>query len=281
MNGSAAPARKPIPLLSHLEEVEGAVQNARFMSLFLDFDGTLSLIVPNPKDAELDAGIRSILQELAARPDFSVSLVSGRSIDDLRERAALHDVNVIYAGNHGLEIEGGNVRFRQPEAETLRRELRCVTLQLKLALSETEGLEIEDKGLTLSVHFRRVMEHLHDWVRSVTHSTVGRSRSFTCNEGKMVLEIKPQVTWNKGYAVKWISSEVLPASALPIYIGDDTTDEDGFAAFPQGITIRVGELSQTAARYVVPDVPAVRQFLDWLNHVKPNASIPNSERTGR
>jgi trehalose-phosphatase len=97
----------------------------------------------------------------------------------------------------------------------------------------------------------------------------------------MVLEVRPQVIWNKGYAVKWITTEVLPPSALPIYIGDDTTDEDGFAALPQGITIRVGDASQTAACYVVPDVPSVRQFLDWLNHAKPNASISNSERTGR
>jgi trehalose-phosphatase len=276
---AAAEARMPVPLLSHLEEIEPAVLAADFVSLFLDFDGTLSLIVANPGEAELDTGIRAILQEMAARPDFSISLVSGRSLEDLRQRAALE--NVIYAGNHGLEIEGGEVRFRQPEAEALRRELRCMTLQLKLALSETEGLEIEDKGLTLSVHFRKVIEHLHDWVRSVTYSTVNRSRSFTCNEGKMVLEVKPQVTWNKGYAVKWIANEVLPASALAIYIGDDTTDEDGFVALPQGITIRVGESAQTAARYVVPDVPAVRQFLNWLNHVKPNASISNSERTGR
>ncbi|HEX4232203.1 MAG TPA: trehalose-phosphatase [Bryobacteraceae bacterium] len=269
----------PVPLESHLEEVEAAVLAAEFVSLFLDFDGTVSLIVPNPRDAGLDPRIRTILQEMAARPDFRVSLVSGRSLDDLRERAALD--NVIYAGNHGLEIEGGEVRFRQPEAEALRRELRCVTLQLKLALSETEGLEIEDKGLTLSVHFRKVTEHLHDWVRSVTYSTIGRSRSFTCSEGKMVLEVKPQVTWNKGYAVRWIANEVLPASALAIYIGDDTTDEDGFMALPEGITIRVGESPQTAARYVVPDVLAVREFLDWLNHAKPNASISNSERAGR
>ncbi|HWF48892.1 MAG TPA: trehalose-phosphatase [Bryobacteraceae bacterium] len=279
MNTIAAEPHTPAPLLSHLEEIENAVGAAGFVSVFLDFDGTVSLIVPNPADAELDPEIRTILKEMAARPDFGISLISGRSLEDLRKRAALE--NVIYAGNHGLEIEGGEVRFRQPEAEALRREIRCVTLQLKLALSETEGLEIEDKGLTISVHFRQVTEHLHDWVRSVTYSTVDRSRSFTCSEGKMVLEVRPQVTWNKGNAVKWIVSEVLPPSALAIYIGDDTTDEDGFAALPQGITIRVGESPQTAARYVVPDVLAVGQFLDWLNHAKPNASISDSERPGR
>ncbi|MGC2659833.1 MAG: trehalose-phosphatase [Bryobacteraceae bacterium] len=279
MSSFAAEIHKPIPLLTHLEQIEVEVRNAAFIALFLDFDGTLSDIVPHPNDAELDPEIRAILEELAARADFKVSLVSGRSVDDIRERAGLN--NVIYAGNHGLEIEGDGIRFRQPDAEALRRELRCVTLQLKLALSETEGLEIEDKGLTVSVHFRRVIEHLHDWVRSVTYSAVGRSRSFTCNEGKMVIEVKPQVTWNKGFAVKWIANEVVPPSALGIYIGDDTTDEDGFAALPRGITIRVGEAHETTARYVVPDVPAVRQFLNWLKLAKPNAFTSNSQRAGR
>jgi trehalose 6-phosphate phosphatase len=269
---------QPIALLDNLEAIEERIASATRVSLFLDFDGTISGIVVNPGEAKLDPEIRSILKMLSARWDFDVSIISGRALADVRERAGLS--NVIYAGNHGLEIESDTVRFREPQAEALRRELRCVLLQLKLALSDTDGVEIEDKALTLSMHFRRVSEHLRDWVRNVTHSTVSRSRSFSCREGKMVLEVRPQVTWNKGHAVKWIAREVLPAGSVPIYIGDDVTDEDGFAAIPEGITIRVGGATETEAQYLLPDVPAVGQFLTWLNHAKPNA-LANSQRAGR
>ena len=276
---AVARVHQAIPLLRNLTHIEERVREAPRVSLFLDFDGTVSNIVPIPGDARLHPEIRSTLEALVERLDFDVAVVSGRALADVRERVGLS--KVIYAGNHGLEIEFETMRFREPRAESLRRELRCVLLQLKLALSDTEGLEIEDKSLTLSVHFRRVSEHLHDWIRTVTYDAVGRSRSFTCREGKMVLEVRPQVTWNKGHAVKWIAREVLPAGSLAIFIGDDVTDEDGFAAIPDGITIRVGEPAETRAQFLLPDVPAVGQFLTWLDHAKPNAILAKTQRAGR
>ncbi len=276
---TAAQVLHPLALLRNLDALEQRVASAAHIGLFLDFDGTISRIVEKPGNAELDLEIRTLLKPLIARPDFTVSIVSGRALKDVRIRAGLS--NVIYVGNHGLEIESDSVRFREPKAETLRRELRCLALQLKLALSDTEGLEIEDKGLTVSVHFRRVIEHLHDWVRNVTVSTVGRSRSFGCREGKLVLDVQPQVGWNKGRAVKWIAGEILPPASLPIYIGDDVTDEDAFVAIPEGITIKVGEPTNTAAQYWLPDVQAVGQVLECLNRAKPHASLAISQRAGR
>ena len=268
-----------IPLSENLDAIERRIGSASSIALFLDFDGTISKIVPKPEDAKMATEIRPALTALLARPDVSVSIVSGRTLADVRERTGLK--NVIYVGNHGLEIESESARFREPKAEALRRELRSLSLQLKLALSETDGLEIEDKGLTLSVHYRRVTEHLQDWVRSVTFSIVGRSRSFTCREGKMVLEVRPQISWNKGYAVKWILREILPFDSLPIYIGDDATDEDAFAAIPEGITIRVGEPGGSQAQYYLADVAAVGSFLQWLDHAKPHASLAIAQRAGR
>jgi trehalose 6-phosphate phosphatase len=270
---------RPRAFFDNAPAVQQRVAVSSHVSLFLDFDGTISNIVSRPGDATISPAIRSTVETLVARPDFTVAIVSGRSLNDVRERAALG--NVIYAGNHGLEIEAGSARFREPRAEVLRREIRCLSLQLQMALSDTDGLEIEDKGLTLSVHFRRVHQHFHDWVRSVTSSMVARSRSFVCREGKMVLEVRPQIDWHKGYAVKWILREILPFSSLPIYIGDDTTDEDAFAALPDGIRIRVGDSDDSKAEYFLSDVAAVGQFLRWLNQSKALASFATSQRSGR
>jgi trehalose 6-phosphate phosphatase len=269
----------PVPLDQNAPDLGPRVLTAHHIALLLDFDGTISEIVPRPEDAEIAPQIWPTLKALAARPDFNVAVVSGRGLTDLRARTGLE--NVIYVGNHGLEIEAGATRFREPHAESLRRELRSLSLQLKLALAETDGLEIEDKGLTLSVHYRRVPEQLHHWVRTVTNGAAARSRSFESREGKMVLDIKPQINWNKGYAVKWILREVLPSSALPIYIGDDVTDEDAFAAIPEGITIRVGEPGDSRAQYHLPNVAAVGEFLQWLAQAKSHGSLATSQRAGR
>jgi trehalose-phosphatase len=275
----ASQVRQPVAVFDHLASIEQRIAAAEHITLFLDFDGTISPIVLNPKDAEVDPEIYSTLHGLAARRDFSLAIVSGRALADIRNRVPLS--GAIYVGNHGLEIESEDIRFREPEAEHLRRELKCLSLQLKLALSDTEGVEIEDKDLTIAVHFRRVAEELHDWLRNSTYSTVSRSKSFTCREGKMVLDIQPQIAWHKGRAVKWITREVLNQPSLPIYIGDDVTDEDAFASITEGITIRVGGLAETEAQFLLPDVPGVGQFLTWLDHAKPHASLANIQRVGR
>jgi trehalose 6-phosphate phosphatase len=261
------------------QALEQRINTANHIALLVDFDGTISEIVPRPEDAEISPQVRPAITALAARPDFSVAVVSGRAIEDVRTRTGL--ANIIYVGNHGLEIEAGETRFREPQAESLRRELRSLSLQLKLALAETEGHEIEDKGLTLSVHYRRVPEQLHHWVRTTTNEAVTRSRSFQCRGDNMVLEIKPQVNWNKGYALKWILREVLPASALPIYIGGEASDEDAFCAIPEGITIRVGEPGDSRAQYYLPNVAAVGEFLQWLTQAKTNGALATSQRAGR
>ena|SRR5579863_3639530 len=269
---------QPVALNENFEVFAPRVAAASQIALFLDFDGTLANIVPVPQEAQMERGVRTTLESLAARNDFTLAIVSGRAVADVRKRVGLS--KVIYVGNHGLEIESEEIRFREPDAEAFRRELRCLALQLKLALSDTDGLEIEDKGLTLSVHFRRVTEHLQDWVRNVTCSTVARYRSFSCREGKMVLEVSPRVNWHKGKAVKWIARQILPTSSLVIYIGDDVTDEDAFGVISEGITIRVGGFSDTAAQYSLPDVSSVGLFLKWLDHTKQHAPRANSQRAG-
>lgn len=249
----------PLPLFDHIEDIGERVASASHVGLFLDFDGTISPIVPNPTSAEIDSEIHSILNRLAARPDLTLSIVSGRALADLRRRVGLR--TAVYVGNHGLEIESDTVRFRHFDAEKLQPELQSLVTQLRSTLAGIDGLEVEDKGLTASVHFRRVAPELRDWVRETACRAMLGSSRFKCREGKMVVEVRPQIEWHKGYAVDWIRRNVLPSHALPIYVGDDATDEDAFSVLPDGITIKVGRPGNTQAHYWLPDVPAVGQFL--------------------
>ncbi|MBV9267235.1 MAG: trehalose-phosphatase [Acidobacteriaceae bacterium] len=259
--------------------IEPRIAAARRIALFLDFDGTISPIVPVPSEAEIDPAIVPVLRRLASRDEIALTIASGRALDDVRRRVPIPQA--MYVGNHGLEIEAGEQHFRHPEAEALRPELKCVALQLQLALSDIEGVEIEHKGITLSVHYRRVNEPLHEWIRHSVLETIERFHSFAPHTGKKVVEVRPAVDWNKGHAVRWICREVLPASALPIYIGDDATDEDAFAAIPEGITIRVGDPAHTNAQYLVRDVPAVGEFLNWLDLAKPHGAIARHHWSGQ
>ncbi len=261
--------RKAQPLNEAGSEWVERIKSAQTIALFLDFDGTLAPIVERPGLAKIDPEIRDVLIRLSNRGDLTITVVSGRALADVRERAGIR--GIIYAGNHGLEIESDRVCFREPQAETLRLELRHLIMQLELALSDTAGVEIERKGLSASVHYRRVNEELQDWVRRTVAEVVEKSRSFTCRDGKKVIEVRPRVDWHKGHAVCWILDSVLPPGALPLYLGDDVTDEDAFAVIPNGIAIHVGEPSQTCAAYWIPDLQAVRDFLLTLLELRPNA----------
>jgi trehalose 6-phosphate phosphatase len=127
---------------------------AGLMLVGLDFDGTLAPIVPHPDDAALPEATREVLAALARRADTRVALVSGRSLADLRQRVDVADAH--YAGNHGMEIDGPGVERLHPGAAAARTVLTEVARDLSGHLADVDGVVVEDKGLTLSMHYRRV-----------------------------------------------------------------------------------------------------------------------------
>jgi len=220
--------------------------------LCIDFDGTLVPLQRNHRLCVLDPQGRAMIAAAHAPPRSHVAIVSGRAIADLRARVGVRSVT--YAGNHGLEIEGEGLGFREPTAVGCTNVLDRLADDLDSQLAELEGAMIERKGLSLTVHARDVHPSSVPEVHAVVRRAVASSRGDTLlavREGKGVLEILPDVGWHKGRAVEWIADRLGCGANQRVFIGDDRTDEDGFLACREGITIRVGDPGErTAARYI-------------------------------
>jgi trehalose 6-phosphate phosphatase len=201
--------------------------------LALDFDGTLAPIVPHPMDAQLVPGARGVIEQLLKRPDTDVALVSGRSLQDLHARCDIP--GLFYAGNHGLEIEGPDVHETRPEAITLLPQMRLLMRALTHALSGITGVFVEDKQLSLSIHFRPVQDETEQAriVGIVQQVARDNPDGIKLTYGKRVVEIRPDIDWHKGHATLFLLNSikrVRGSTVYPIFIGDDLTDEDAFRA---------------------------------------------------
>ncbi|MGE5301043.1 MAG: bifunctional alpha,alpha-trehalose-phosphate synthase (UDP-forming)/trehalose-phosphatase [Acidobacteriota bacterium] len=243
-------------LLGQLKEME---QRADSLFLFLDYDGTLAPIVESPDRAVITERMRGLLDRLKRK--IPVAVISGRGLEDVRAKVGLDDV--IYAGNHGAEIWGGEKVVRDGSRDQ-RHLLGKFIEQLREALSHVPGAMVEDKGVTASLHFRmvklkQVEEVLHVF-RDIVKDYEDR---FRITAGKKVFEIRPRDAWNKGDAVTWIMGNY-GDGRLPVYIGDDTTDEDAFRVIEgKGISVSIGE--SPGAEYCLKDQAEVEDFLTWLS----------------
>lgn len=139
-------------LLRDLTNVEARLQAAAKISLFLDYDGTLVPFVQDPAEAKLDEQTRETVARISSNDRFTVSMISGRSVSDLRDHIGVQ--SVVYAGNHGLEICGNGLQFIEPTAATRREELAQLSRKLAADLQFVEGAVVEYKGLTTTVHYR-------------------------------------------------------------------------------------------------------------------------------
>jgi trehalose 6-phosphate phosphatase len=246
-----------------LEELDSRLQVAPALAVFLDFDGTLVPLAEHPNQVTLPVPMRRLLEELNARENRIVAIVSGRERADLQTRIGVP--GLVYVGNHGLEISGPGFIFVEALAIGYREPLQKLAESLAPRIQSIEGAWLEDKGLTVSVHWRRVAPDRAEELRRMVHSALeGTSHPFLLTTGDKVYDIRPRVYWHKGEAVHWILERFGKTDALTIYIGDDTTDEDAFAALPDAVTVRVGDSADTAANYHVSSPDEVGRLLEWL-----------------
>lgn len=205
---------------------EGWARTGRLV-LLLDFDGTLAPIVPRPEDATLPDATRRALERLRGVPGLEMAVVSGRGLADARGRVGLDDI--AYAGNHGMEIEGPGIQRVHEAAAAARPVLEAVALRLEDEVGGVAGVLVEDKDLTLSIHYRRAPRDRVDEVRERVFAAAGMHAGLRVTEGKELLEVRPAVDWDKGRAVEFLLGQMSPPAATPVlYLGDDRTDEDAF-----------------------------------------------------
>ena len=253
-------------------KVAHRIQSADHILLLSDYDGTLTPIVDRPELATFPHETRRLLQRLGKNRRYTVGIISGRALTDLKGRVGVD--GIIYAGNHGLEIEGFGSSFLEPIAEEMRPFFHMLRQALSATFRGIRGVFVEDKGLTLSVHYRSVDEaeegKVTDAFTRIT-DPLHVTGSIRITKGKKVYEIRPPVDWDKGKAIAWLIAKYEETrgkgGALPIYLGDDLTDEDGFKTIERhrGISIFVGEESfQSIARYFLNSPEEVAEFLKML-----------------
>jgi alpha,alpha-trehalase len=251
-------------LWSRAEDVE-ARAGGRRLSVFLDFDGTLAPIVPDHTAARPAEGISEALAALARV--CPVAVVSGRDLADVRARVGVS--GAIYAGSHGFDIAGpGGLEARPEEAEGFLGALDAAERALRDRLAGVAGAEVERKTFAIAVHYRNVAAAEVPEVAQAVEAVAAAHPDLRKGRGRKVFELQPRVDWDKGRAVAWLLEHTAMGAdgRLPLYVGDDLTDEDAFAALiDRGLSVAVrGADRPTLADYALEGPDDVGRFLHWL-----------------
>ncbi len=260
---------------AHLDDALYAVdriinqKGARSFLFFFDFDGTLAPIGPEPDQVVLNKSIRRQLENLAE--NYPVAVVSGRERTDIESRIGLN--NVYYAGSHGFDISGpGGTTYLHPEADDLMPKIDEIGERFRALLASFEGVLVEKKKFAIAIHYRKADPDTVEKVQNSIWQKMLDEKGLKWEKGKSIIEIKPDVDWHKGKAVLWIMDhlELDFEKCLPLYMGDDTTDEDAFRALKgRGVGILVdGSSNGTSADYLLESQEEVTAFIKkLLEHV--------------
>jgi trehalose 6-phosphate phosphatase len=228
----------PNPL--HGDELARRIGDAR-PAVFLDYDGTLTPIVERPQDAVISERMREAVSGLAAR--CTVCVVSGRDRPVVQELIGVHDL--VVAGSHGFDIWSPQEGTIEHEAATGFEDLLArVTARLQEALGSIDGAVVEPKRASVAAHYRLVAAPQRPEVAEVVERLLAEHpEELKVTPGKMVYELQPKLDWDKGRAVLHMLTalNLEGDGVVPIYVGDDITDEHAFEALAgRGIGVFVG-----------------------------------------
>jgi alpha,alpha-trehalase len=265
-------------LLQSWDDVIEQINEATQLLLFLDYDGTLTPIVARPEMAVLSSQSREILRKMSCHSRFKLAIISGRSLSEIKTLVRLE--NIAYAGNHGLEIEcppcycqrrsPEKTLFTHPIADEFRPRLKSLEQRLRKRLKGIGGVVIQNKGLTLSIHYRLARDTEVGRIKELSFEAIGYSQAtggLQVTKGKEVLEVRPPVEWDKGKAIEWLMEMYRTPGSLPIFAGDDVTDEDGFEASHKvgGICVLVGRRNASSSADYYLD--SSEQLYHWLERL--------------
>ena len=241
--------------------IQVKLMRAPRLHVALDYDGTLTPIVTDPRRALLPQRTREMLQTLASNTHCLLTIVSGRCLSDL---VKFVDVNrAYYVGNHGLEIRGPRFKFVHAEAKEISHHLPELSRAFNKRLAGT-GASVEDKGLTLSVHYRNARQRSISKILSTIRRVLRDYKRLEAVHGKKVVDVRPRVSWNKGMALEFLMQHL--GRYPDVYVGDDRTDEYAFMRLKNAVTILVSPRPKvSAARYYLRSTGDVARFLRLIN----------------
>ncbi|KAL6556288.1 hypothetical protein OROGR_005576 [Orobanche gracilis] len=274
---------------SALDSFQTIVDRARNRKLvvFLDYDGTLSPIVDDPDRAFMSIHMRSVIKSVAEH--FPTAIISGRSRDKVYELVGLSEL--YYAGSHGMDIifpakdmvrknqlncvksmdhKGKEVNLFQPASEFIPM-IDEVFRNLVEITKDIKGSKVENHKFCVSVHYRNVDENSWPVIAQYVHDILNYFPRLRLTHGRKVLEVRPVIDWNKGKAVEFLLESLGFSNrkdVLPIYIGDDRTDEDAFKVLRKknrgyGILVTTAP-KESNAFFSLRDTSEVQDFLESL-----------------
>jgi trehalose 6-phosphate phosphatase len=207
-------------------------------AIFLDYDGTLTPVVEDPAPALLPEKTRRLIRRLSEH--WTVVIMTGRPLDDARNLVGLE--HLVYVGSHGFGIAGPEGSFQEKPGERFRPALDQAEKEVQEVISNLDGVRLERQPFAIAIHYRQADEGILPELEGRVDEVAARYSQLVKIAGQKILELRPKADWNKGKALLYLVERLHldESRAVPLYIGDDTTDEEVFEAVAdKGLSCRV------------------------------------------